>query len=113
MATNEHVGDLILEGLREALAYEQGVIAATTRVRVTGRTAQVAAPPTYTPEHVRAIRQRVAVSQAVFAATLGVSESTVEAWEQGRRVPDGAARRLLEIAEEHPDVLLAKVHTSA
>jgi hypothetical protein len=41
--------------------------------------------------------------QDVFAAALGVSPSTVRAWEQGDRIPEGASRRLLQIAEEHPE----------
>lgn len=45
-------------------------------------------------------------SQAKFAAALGVSKRTLEQWEQGRRKPSGAAKRLLEIAERHPEVLV-------
>jgi transcriptional regulator with XRE-family HTH domain len=45
------------------------------------------------------------VSQAIFAQMMGVSASTVRAWEQGKREPEGAARRLLQIAELHPGIL--------
>jgi DNA-binding transcriptional regulator YiaG len=40
---------------------------------------------------------------------LNVSSSTVQAWEQGVRAPDGASLRLLEIAENHPGALLESV----
>lgn len=110
METDKSLEDLLIEGLQEALAFERGEIKATARVRVTGRTARVDAPPAYTAERVRAVREKLRVSQPIFAAALGVSERTVEAWEQGKRVPDGAARRLLEVVEEHPDTLLEKVH---
>jgi putative transcriptional regulator len=45
----------------------------------------------------------------VFAAALNVSPDTIRAWEQGKREPDGATRRLLEVAEEYPEVFLGKL----
>ena len=50
-------------------------------------------------------RLKSGLSQAEFAAVLGVSKRTLEQWEQGRRKPSGAARTLLKIAERHPKVL--------
>ena len=52
------------------------------------------------------VRLKSGLSQAQFAAPLGVSKRTLEQWEQGRREPSGAAQTLLKIAERHPDVLL-------
>jgi len=52
------------------------------------------------------VRLKSGLSQAEFAAALGVSKRTLEQWEQGRREPSGAARTLLRIAERHPEVLL-------
>jgi len=51
---------------------------------------------------VKAIRERMGVSQDRFAMILGVSKRTVENWEQGRRQPTGAARSLLKIVEADP-----------
>ena len=51
------------------------------------------------------------LSQPLFAAALNVSPETIRAWEQGKREPEGPTLRLLEIAEEHPDVFLEKVRT--
>jgi putative transcriptional regulator len=45
------------------------------------------------------------LTQAQFAALLGVSKRTLEQWEQGRRVPSGAAKTLIRVAELHPEVL--------
>ncbi|MSQ71144.1 MAG: helix-turn-helix domain-containing protein [Betaproteobacteria bacterium] len=56
--------------------------------------------------HVVLVRLRSGLSQAQFAAALGVSKRTLEQWEQGRREPPGAAQTLLKIAERHPEVLL-------
>jgi putative transcriptional regulator len=52
------------------------------------------------------VRIKSGLSQAEFAAALGVSKRTLEQWEQGRRQPSGAAYTLLKIAERHPEVLL-------
>ena len=52
------------------------------------------------------VRLKSGLSQAQFAAVLGVSKRTLEQWEQGRREPTGAAKTLLKIAERHPEVLL-------
>lgn len=52
-------------------------------------------------------RARVGLSQQAFAILLGVSPRTLQDWEQGRREPTGAARTLLRVAVEHPEVLLA------
>ena len=52
------------------------------------------------------VRLTSGLSQAQFAAALGVSKRTLEQWEQGRRQPSGAAKQLLKIAERHPEVLI-------
>jgi hypothetical protein len=38
-----------------------------------------------------------------------VSPDTIRAWEQGKREPDGPTLRLLQVAEQHPEVLLDKL----
>ncbi len=50
-------------------------------------------------------RYKVGLSQAKFAALLGVSVRTLQDWEQGRRQPSGAAQTLLKIADTRPEVL--------
>ena len=56
--------------------------------------------------HIVRVRLKSGLSQAQFAAALGVSKRTLEQWEQGRRQPSGAAKQLLKIAERHPEVLI-------
>jgi putative transcriptional regulator len=50
-------------------------------------------------------RLKSGLTQAQFAKLLGVSKRTLEQWEQGRRVPSGAAKTLLRVAELFPEVL--------
>ena len=52
-----------------------------------------------------AARQRSGLSQARFAALLGVLVRTLQEWEQGRRQPSGAAKMLLKVAERYPEIL--------
>jgi putative transcriptional regulator len=55
---------------------------------------------------VASIREKTGLSQERFATLLGVSVRTLQDWEQGRRMPSGAARTLLLIAERNPKALL-------
>ena len=55
---------------------------------------------------VAAIREEYGLSQAKFAALLGISVRTLQNWEQGRRHPHGPARVLLKVAARHPRAVL-------
>ena len=50
-------------------------------------------------------RHKMGLFQTQFASLLGVSRRTLQDWEQGRRQPSGAARTLLRIAMQRPEVL--------
>jgi putative transcriptional regulator len=51
------------------------------------------------PEDIRRIRTANRVSQAVFAAFLGIGKTTVQQWEQGQKKPSGPALRLLDLID--------------
>ncbi len=57
------------------------------------------------PSPIVRARLKAGLTQAQFAALLGVSRRTLEQWEQGRREPSGAAKTLIRVAELHPEVL--------
>ncbi len=63
-------------------------------------------------ETVRAVRTRYALSQAKFAALMGISVATLRNWEQGRRQPEGSARVLLRVVARHPSAVLDVVGVS-
>jgi putative transcriptional regulator len=52
------------------------------------------------------VRGKLRLSQSQFAAVLGISQDTLQNWEQGRRKPTGPAKVLLKIAARHPKVFL-------
>ncbi len=60
----------------------------------------------YRPVDIKRIRNRLDVSQTQFALMIGVSKSTLQNWEQGRREPDGPAKALLRIVDKKPDAVL-------
>jgi len=57
-----------------------------------------------------AVRNQLGLTQAQFAALIGISLRTLQNWEQGHRQPEGAARALLRVAECHPDAVLDALH---
>jgi putative transcriptional regulator len=114
MSREKNLGELLLQSLHDAVAFEEGRLEARVSIReLTVREAKVDTPPRYGNERVRATRLKLGYSQPIFAKALNVSTQTVKAWEQGTRVPDGPTRRLLEIAEEAPEILQRKVHLHA
>ncbi|MGO4329376.1 helix-turn-helix domain-containing protein [Cupriavidus sp. 2TAF22] len=53
----------------------------------------------YTADEIKALRLRTRASQAVFAAYLNTSPTTVQKWEQGQKHPSGPSLKLLNLVE--------------
>jgi putative transcriptional regulator len=51
------------------------------------------------PKQIRAIRAQSRMSQAVFAAILNTSVSTVQKWEIGEKRPSGPSLKLLDVIQ--------------
>lgn len=60
----------------------------------------------YHPMDVKRIRNGLHVTQSQFSLMIGVSKSTLQNWEQGRREPEGPAKALLRVVEKRPDAVL-------
>ncbi len=67
----------------------------------------VAGNLTPTPPDVRELRMRAKLTQAQFAARLGVPLETIRNWEQGKRSPRGPARALLAVIAHSPETVFA------
>jgi putative transcriptional regulator len=59
-------------------------------------------PPvkTYKPTQIKRLRLKYKASQAVFAAYLNTSLSTVQKWEQGQKKPNGPSLKLLNLVDQ-------------
>ena len=49
---------------------------------------------------IKRLRKRNKASQAVFAAYLNTSPSTVQKWEQGQKKPNGPSLKLLNLVQD-------------
>lgn len=61
---------------------------------------------------IQAIRERIKLSQSVFAKILNVSSSSVKQWEQGKRTPTGSTKVLLELLKKNPNILNYRIKSS-
>ncbi|WP_233154730.1 helix-turn-helix domain-containing protein [Candidimonas nitroreducens] len=55
--------------------------------------------PAYDSEEIRTMRKKLKVSQAVLAAILNTSVSTIRKWEQGDKKPSGPSLKLLNLLD--------------
>lgn len=85
------VYESMMQGLTEALEYTQGKNTARS-VSIT-----IVPPPEISADEVKELRQSLNMTQSTFAAVLGVSNKTVEAWEKGTNTPAGTARRIISM----------------
>ncbi len=58
------------------------------------------------PMDIREVRKKLNLSQSEFALMIGVSLSTLQNWEQGRRRPEGPAQALLKVAASNPKAVM-------
>jgi putative transcriptional regulator len=58
------------------------------------------------PMDIREVRKKLNLSQSEFALMIGVSLSTLQNWEQGRRRPEGPAQALLKVAASNPKAVI-------
>ena len=85
-----NVYESIMQGLNEAIAYENGEHGAARSSRIT-----IAPLPEVSAEEIKSLRKSLNMTQSTFAAVMGVSNKTIEAWEKGTNTPAGTARRMI------------------
>ena len=54
----------------------------------------------FSARQIKRIRERNKASQAVFAAYLNTSPSTIQKWEQGQKRPNGPSLKLLNLVAD-------------
>ena len=86
------VGERIIEGLEEAIAWSKG---GDVPVRVT----HVQVPDV----DISKVRRQMGLSQTQFALKFGFPPATLRNWEQGRVRPDTPTRVLLAVIAKHPE----------
>jgi putative transcriptional regulator len=87
-------GERLIESIQQAIDIMDGKVDPSTyRVHV------------FDDADVCAIRLKLGLSQAKFAARYGFSLDTVRKWEQKTRRPSGAALVLLKVINKHPEIV--------
>ena len=86
---NTRLGRVLIAGAAEMLAHARGEI-------------QLESYTVPGPIDVKAIRRKVGMSQAKFAAAFALNPRTLQEWEQGKSGPDGAVRAYLTVIDRNP-----------
>jgi putative transcriptional regulator len=92
--TKQTAGERMVASAKEALAFAKGRRNHGCEVHVPNDI------------DVKAIREKISLSQGEFAKLFGLSKRTLEHWEHGRRVPSGPARAFLIVIAREPDAVL-------
>jgi putative transcriptional regulator len=83
----------IKKGLQEAIAHASGKKLQKARIHHPNKI------------NVKAIRNKIGMTQMQFASSFGISVATLRHWERGDRTPHGPARLLLNVVEQSPDTV--------
>ena len=89
------VGRELEEALGEVLAHVRGDVDLSCRI--------VDDPAA---SRILAVRKRLKLSRQKFADRFGLDARALQDWEQGRRVPDRAARVLLTVIDREPEAVV-------
>ena len=92
------VGREVEAALGEVLAHVRGEVELPCRI--------VDDP---TADRIIALRKRMKLSRQKFADRFGLDARALQDWEQGRRVPDRAARVLLTVIDREPEAVVRAI----
>ena len=92
--------EILADGSERALP----PVPAEADARILAPSMQPGRPPQVDAGYARRVRSQTRLTQAEFAAKIGVPIETVRNWEQGKRHPRGPARALLKLLDLAPDV---------
>lgn len=87
-------GDSILAGINDAIAIVNGDESRGRAHKIINSQIDV-----------KAIREKLKMTQAMFAETYGISIHSLRKWENGARDPEGAAKAYLTVISQRPNVV--------
>ena len=94
---NKTYGEVLIDAATEMLEHAEG------KRKLRMDFVEIEPIPVYTPNTIKALRERLLMPQGMFGSVVGVSGKTIEAWEAGTRKPNGSARRVLAELDTNPD----------
>ena len=97
--TERDIFSELMTGMQELKDHQEGKITLKSH-KVTKR-----APVTIAPQELRDVREKLNLSQAVFAHYLHTGETTYQNWEQGRARPNAQAVLLIRMVQQNPETL--------
>jgi len=65
----------------------------------------------FAPIDIKAVRSKIGMTQAEFAAAFGISLGTLRHWERGDRKPHGPALVLLNVVAKEPEAVLRALNS--
>jgi putative transcriptional regulator len=95
LRTGAPLGDRLLDSMKELQAHLRGEIKLSETV--------YHVPP---ETDVRALRERLGLSQSDFAALFGFNVRSLQDWEQGRRRPEIPIRAYLAVIQRDPQAVI-------
>ena len=101
--TKETLGDLLVQSLTEVRDGLRGKAG-----KLTMKTVEIPDPPHFGATEIHKLRDRLGLSQGLFAKLLGVSRKLIEAWEAGTRTPSPMACRLLGAIARQPSLYVRR-----
>ncbi|MGA2894973.1 MAG: helix-turn-helix domain-containing protein [Xanthobacteraceae bacterium] len=93
--------EVLPDGSERAIATDPQAIATAAHRAARSEASRIEA------NYARNVRGQTGLTQAAFAARIGVPVETVRNWEQGKRSPRGPARALLKVLEQAPEAAFA------
>ena len=94
-------GKEIITGARQALAYLKGDKTKGRAYKVRNRDIDV-----------KAIRERLHMTQEVFSETFAIPVSTLKKWQTNNRVPEGPTKAYLTVIEKNPHAVKKALHSA-
>lgn len=89
----------MMQGVSEMSAQRQG------KITLRQYSATDKPVPTVTAQEIVALRDKLHMSQQVFARSIRTSASTLRNWEQKKSTPNAQAALLIKLVEQFPDMV--------